>query len=239
MNNFLIWNGINSNTIQGLRICELPPITKPTIRTSIIEIDGKDGDFVELQGYESYEKSVKIGLFRNCDINQIAKYFTGSGQITFSNEPDKYYNTQISEQIDFERLVLFKTANVKFHVQPFKYLVDEKPISLEITSETELNVTNVGLENSKPIFNLWGSGIIEISINTIGTFQLNFSANSDIPDKYLTINSEIEECYKDTLKTLKNRSMAGEFPILLPGENIVSWTGNLTRIEIYPRSMWL
>ena len=102
-----------------------------------------------------------------------------------------------------------------------------------------LTVNNVGLENSKPIITLWGSGVIEISINTVGTFQLDFSINPDVPDEYLTVNSEIEECYKDTAKTLKNRSMIGEFPILLPGENIITWTGILTKIIVEVRSRWL
>jgi hypothetical protein len=34
-------------------------------------------------GYASYEKELKIGLCRNFDINEIAKYFSGSGKITF------------------------------------------------------------------------------------------------------------------------------------------------------------
>jgi predicted phage tail component-like protein len=232
VNNFLIWNGVNSNTIQGLRICEIPPISKPAIRTSIIEIDGKDGDFVELQGYESYKKSVKIGLYGNYDINQIAKYFTGSGQVIFSNEFDKYYNAEIIEQINFERLVLFKTANVKFHCQPFKYLVDEQPVILEITDQNEVSVTNQGLEISKPVITLTGSEVVEISVNGVGIFQIN------IDDSYVTVDSEIEECYKDNLQTLKNRQMTGQFPTLQPGENIVSWSGNLIKIQIEPKSRW-
>ncbi|MDR2073752.1 MAG: phage tail protein, partial [Oscillospiraceae bacterium] len=87
--NFLIWNGTNSSTIEGLVIQELPPIAKPNIRTNVTEIEGKDGDFVEELGYGSYEKEVKIGLAGNYDVDEIAKFFTGSGQVIFSNEPDK------------------------------------------------------------------------------------------------------------------------------------------------------
>ncbi|MDR1628565.1 MAG: phage tail family protein [Oscillospiraceae bacterium] len=150
MNNFLIWDGINSIALEGLIIQELPPITKPDQRVNKIEIEGKDGDILDDLGYQSYDKTIKIGLCGNYDINKIAKYFTGSGQIIFSNEPDKYYLAEITGQIDFERFVTFKTATVKFHCQPFKYLVDEPVIDMKIIDQTQVFVINQGLEASKP-----------------------------------------------------------------------------------------
>ena len=42
---------------------------------------------------------------------------------------------------------------------------------------------------------------------------------------------------KDTV--LKNRNMVGEFPNLKSGINKISWSGNLTKIEIQPKSRWL
>ena len=40
---------------------------------------------------------------------------------------------------------------------------------------------------------------------------------------------------------LKNRQMNGEFEniILQPGENIITWIGNLTRIDVDAKSRWL
>ena len=68
------WKGISSNTIPGLIICELPPISKPKMKTNIIKIDGRDGDIIEDLGYESYTKNIKIGLSKNYDIDQVIKY---------------------------------------------------------------------------------------------------------------------------------------------------------------------
>jgi predicted phage tail component-like protein len=233
MMNYIIWNGLDSRNLQGLLISELSAITKPVMRTQTTEIEGKDGDFVDEIGYSSYDKTVSVALCSDYDIDAIAKYFTGFGKVTFSNEPDKFYSAQVSEQIDFERLIKFRTAKVKFHTQPFKYLVGEEPTELEIDTETELEITNQGLEPSKPIITLTGSGIIEISINSLAQFQV------DIEDEYLTVNSEIEECYQNTPQVLKNRNMIGVFPMLQPGENIITWTGNLTKIEVQPKSRWL
>ena len=48
--NYIILNGVNSNTITGLLIQELPPISKPLMRTQIDQIDGRDGDIVTKLG---------------------------------------------------------------------------------------------------------------------------------------------------------------------------------------------
>ena len=143
MRNYIILNGVNSNTITGLLISTLPPITKPKIRTQTEEIDGRDGDIVTKLGYSAYDKTIEIGLYGNFDIDEVIAYFNSEGTIVFSNEPDKYYNYQILDQIDYEKLIRFKTAKVKMHVQPFKYPLEETPVEINIQ-----NVTNEAEEMS-------------------------------------------------------------------------------------------
>ena len=140
MRNYIILNGNNSNEITGLLIQSLPPISKPLMRTAIEEIDGRDGDIVTNLGYSAYDKEVSIGLYGSYDVDEVIKYFNDNskGQVTFSNEPDKYYNYEIINQIDFERLIRFKTAIVTLHCQPFKYPTEETPV--------EINIQNINNE---------------------------------------------------------------------------------------------
>lgn len=229
--NFIIFKGINSKDINGLIISELPSITKPKMRTTITKIDGKNGDIVEYLGYESYTKTLNIGLSYNYDINKIIEFFNGSGDLILSNEDDKIYKAHVLEQIDFERLVRFKTATVKFHVQPYKYLYKEEPKIFEINEEKEILVENKGLEKSEPIITLYGSGNVSIMINNFNIFQIN------IDDEYVIIDSTQQEAYKNNV--LKNRLMIGDFPQLQPGENVITWTGTLTKIIVEPKSRWL
>ena len=119
--NYIVLNGMKSTLIKGLLISELPPITKPLIRTKTEEIDGRDGDIVTKLGYAAYDKKMTIGLYGDYDIDEVIEYFNSSGEVLFSNEPDKIYRYQINNAIDFERLLRFRTATVVFHVQPFKY----------------------------------------------------------------------------------------------------------------------
>ena len=118
--NSITWKGVSSTTINGLLISELPPITIPAMRVKETIIDGRDGSILEDLGYSSYDKSVQIGLYGNYDINKVIKYFTGEGEIVFSNEPDKVYTAKIIQQIDYNRLLRFRQATVIFRTQPFK-----------------------------------------------------------------------------------------------------------------------
>jgi predicted phage tail component-like protein len=131
MRNEIILNNKSSKEITGLLIQELPPISKPMIRTTIEEIDGRDGDIITKLGYSAYNKQISIGLHGDFDINEVIKYFDSEGVVVFSNEPDKYYKYQIIDQIDFERLIRFRIAKVTMHCQPFKYSTTEESEEFE------------------------------------------------------------------------------------------------------------
>ena len=143
--NYCILNGKKSTLIQGLLIQSLPPISKPLVRTSVETIDGRDGDVVTKLGYSAYDKQMSIGLFGDYDVDEVIKYFDSEGTVIFSNEPDKYYKYQIINQIDFERLIRFKTAVVTFHVQPFKYSAVDDDV---LFSSNELKIKRYQIVNS-------------------------------------------------------------------------------------------
>ena len=229
----IIWKNKSSKAIEGLIITETPPITKPKMKVNKIEIDGRDGDIIEKVGYESYTKNIGIGLTRNFDIDEVIKYFTGEGELIISDEPNKVYIASIYDDVDYEKLLTMKKATIKFHVQPFKYLKGESKVSLNVTTQKSVSVTNKGLEVSKPILVLEGSGVVEIAVNGTNIFKYTFPSN----ETKVTIDSLEEEAYLDGI--YKNRNMLGQFPKLEVGNNTISWTGTLTKIEIDPKSRWL
>lgn len=227
----ITWNGKSSTSLPGLMISELPPITRAAMRIDRTEIDGMDGDIEDDLGYEAYKKVVKIALTRDYDVDAIAKYFSGSGDLILSDEPERIYRASCKDTIDFAKLIRFKTAEVTFVVQPFKYLAREHPVILVIDDEEEVQVKNQGLENSKPLITIEGSGPVEITVNTQPIFEINIDAG------YVTVDSEAQDAY--ITGVLKNNLMTGDFPTLQPGNNIIGWTGAVTKITIAPRSRWL
>ena len=235
---YIIINGKSSRTIPGLLIQSLPPITKPKVRTTIEEIEGVDGDFATILGYSAYDKQFSIGLHGDFDIDDIIQYFDSSGRITFSNEIDKYYKYAIYNQIDFNKLVRFRTATVTAHVQPFKYSIEEPPITKVNTldySVFTMDIKNKGNIYSKPKIELTGSGEITIYLNTELLFTIELLQNEKITIDAETMNAT------DVSGNFLNRRVTGDYNKFRfnSGNNTLTLTGRLQGVKVENYSRWI
>lgn len=230
MINYIELNGEKSTSVKGLLIQSLPPITKPKMRTSTETIDGRDGDIVTKLGYAAYDKEVGIGLHGDFDIDDAIAFFDSDGEVVFGNEPDKYYRYQILDQIDFERLVRFRTATVKMHVQPFKYDAVDRVFEAIGKSVTLLNRGNVV---SRPIVTVYGSGTVSLSVNAVTVLTMAINGG------YITIDAEEMNAYHGD--ALMNRSVSGDYSDLKlnVGENVISCSGTVAEIKVEDYSRWV
>ena len=215
----------------------LPPISKPLMRTLVEEIDGRDGDIVTNLGYSAYDREVTVGLYGSYNIDDVIKYFVNqsSGKAVFSNEPDKYYRYKIINQIDFERLIRFKTATVTFHVQPYKYSTEYETIIGMATSSTWTDtITNAGTIYSQPDLTVAGSGTISVYINTNEVFQITMGSLSSI-----TIKGEEMNAYSGS--NFANRHVTGNYNNwqFKAGDNTLTLTGTMSSITLSNFSRWI
>lgn len=231
--NWINWKGIKSDTIKGLMICELPPITKPEMKAKATHIDGVDGSIIEELGYQSYDKAIVIGLKGNFDIDEVIEYFSGRGDVIFSNEADKKYKAVIVDTIEYARVLRYRMAKIIFHVQPYKYLATGNTKTIDTSALTSYTINNIGNTKSKPKMAITGSGEIEVKLNGITQFIYVFPDG----ETTVTFDSELQDAYDDGI--LKNRNMNGNFIELEKGENVISWTGNIASITFENWSRWL
>ena len=235
---YIIINGVPSKHINGLLIQSLPPISKPKMRTSIEEIDGRDGDIVTVLGYAAYDKPITIGLKGDYNVDDVIEYFNTSGNITFSNELDKYYKFAIYDTIDFNKLIRFKTANINIHVQPFKYSLDEPPITINNTGETIANISvrNTGNIYSKPKLTITGTNTITVYLNNTQIFSIDLSAASET-----IIIDAAEMNAVDTEGNYLNRQVTGDYENLRlnMGVNDLRVTGDYSTITLENYSRWI
>lgn len=230
MYQYFIWNGIKS-TDMGVIMLKAPPVSIPQRRVSEIKVSGRNGVLHEDdKTYANYTKEAECHVMDRSQIDNVCGWLTGFGEVTFSSEPDKVYRAYIKNQISFGSIL--KNINdflIQFDVQPFKYRANPFRDDLELTAPTIIR--NGGTVYSEPIITVYGSGDIILSINGVD-FPL-YGVNGSI-----TIDSEMMEVFKGNAN--QNSKYGGEtFPRFEVGENVISWTGNVTKIEIQPKWRWL
>jgi len=218
---YFIFNDIRSDDMK-IYIEHLPPIVKPPMRYDVIRVDGSSVIEIWEKGYDIYEKSITIGL-KEADIEQVINWLRGKGKLIFSNELDKYYDAYIPEQIDYEKALRFRKAKVTFLCQPYKHATGEE----ETTSRLLINQGNT---DCLPLMTIYGSGLVDVLVNGVKACTITIN-------EYITLDGEKQEAYKGNI--LQNRNMVGEFPMLRPGENEISFVGNVTEVRTLVRSRWL
>lgn len=224
------FKGIDSRDM-GIIVTSMPETVRPERRMESITIAGRNGTLhTDEEVYESYDRTMECAIKKRAKLDEIAAWLVGSGEMTFSTEPDKVYRVTISNKISIAQMMrMFQKFQVIMDTQPFKYNIN--PFADELTLTAPTIIRNGGTVYSEPIITVYGSGDITLSINGVD-FPL-YGVNESI-----TIDSEMMEVFKGTAN--QNSKYGGEtFPRLEVGENAISWTGNVTKIEIQPKWRWL
>lgn len=230
MYQYFTFKGINSLDM-GVVMLKAPSIYKPTKKVNEIEIAGRNGILHEdTNAYENYTKEAECHVTDRSKIDDVCAWLNGYGEVIFSSEPDKVYRAFIKNQIPFNNILQnLNDFLVQFDCFPFKYSVDKADEEMSLTTAT--TIYNQGTVYSEPIIMVYGTGNVTITINGTGYTITGI-------DGYVTINSELQEVYKDTIN--KNNSFSAlDFPKFQVGANTISWTGNVTKVEIQPKWRWL
>lgn len=220
--------------VTGLVITSLPAITKPAMRYSSEEIDGRDGDIVTTLGYQAYDKTLSIGLHGGFDIDKVVEFFATSGTITFSSEPDKVYTFQQLDYIDFERLVRYRTADVKLHVQPYKTSRLQHPKTFT-SADAQAVVTNVGNVSAAPKLTIKATGNVGIYLDGSQIVSVNNTGEYTLIIDVAALEASTPE------GALMNRHITGDYQrlTLSPGKHSIKWSGDVKSLTIEDYSRWI
>ena len=233
MNDWFEWNGTRC-TEYGVYVMEQPALTVPSERATTTTIPGGPGSLTTLEGDDVYDDLV---LTANClvrdpaQIPTIAAWLKGGGTVSFANRPGGFYYARISNQIPFEKILRgnpHRSFAVNFRCSPPFWYV-EHPAEVTMTNSSAV-LENPGSVYSEPIIHVYGTGDVTLIVNDC------FVELEAIEDSII-LNSVIKEAYKG--ETLLNDHMEGDFPVLKPGTNLISWSGDATRIVIEPNWRYL
>ena len=224
------FKGVDSREM-GVIVTAMPETVRAERRVESITVAGRNGSLHTDEGvYESYDRTMECALIKRAKLDEVTAWLVGSGEMTFSTEPDKVYRVTIANKISIAQMMrVFQKFQVILDTQPFKYSVNAAGDALELTAPT--TIRNSGTVYSEPLITVFGSGDITLTIN-----------GADFPlygvKESITIDSEMMEVFKGN--TNQNDKYGGaEFPRFEVGKNEIRWTGNVSKIKIQPRWRWL
>ena len=231
MMNFFVYDGKNSQDL-GLLISGEKTYNSPSRDVTTVSIPGRSGDLIiDNRRYNNVEISYTVSFRKDVpEKTRALKAWllsnAGYRRLEDTYQPEYFRLAAISNATAFEISInRYGTAELIFNCNPFLFSKGgEQNVSIPASGG---RIYNPEYFESQPIITVYGNGNGVLSVNNI-----NYNL-SDI-DGYVTINSDVGLVYKGTEN--KNSTVNFiEFPTLQVGENIIDWTGGITKVEIIPR----
>ena len=231
------FDGKNSFDDFGIVITKRPMIPSPKRRVTFMDIPGRHSSVRhDEETYEDITIVVECNISKRTgplheQLDAIKQWLFSAREqpLIFNYEPDKAYQAQVVNAIDFTtHLRQATTFPVLFHCRPFK--VEATPAVHTFTS-SGVTLENPGTVESAPIISIVGGGSINLTING-ETISL-----TNVQDRII-LNSDLQECYNEAIQN-ENDKMSGPFPVLMPGNNVINWSGSVSQVDITPNWRWL
>lgn len=236
-NGGFIFDGVTSESLKTI-IQARPLIEAPLRKVEMKSTYGVNGDVPYDEG--SYSNTdMELMMYINgtdviSDRQKLYNLFDGRGVykdfIPYFDQT-KIYRVMLSEKLKFEGNRIYgngQMVSAKFTVKPYKYLVNNQPITISGKSGSVTNPTNY---MSQPIITIKGTGASTLTVNGVDFGISNLS-------NQITIDSEREMAYqKDVngvLTPMNDKVITRDYPVFKPGVNTISATGAVTQLYIEP-----
>lgn len=227
----IIFNNKSSADCR-IQVAHPPGYAYPERDYTITHIPGRNGDIIQDNGcYKNVERTYEVSFDApNEDFatyaNAVSAWLhstTGYARLEDSYEPNYYRMATYQESNIFENLYnQAGTATIVFECKPQRFL---KTGDNTITIQNSLTIMNPTGFEAYPLFKVTGtSGVLTVNGNSI-----TFSSIDD----FVMLDCELQDAYKET--TNKNSTVSGTFPVLKPGSNTISWTGDISSVTMKPR----
>ena len=222
------FKGANS-TDMGVMLLSRPQRGQPTENGERVQVSGRSGRLWLSDGSYDNATAEVACIAPQGDMDAILAWLTGSGWLRFSDEPDRAYQARVSQGIvraqPFARFAA-QQFTVQFDCQPFRYLY---PAAAALTLTAQGTISNPGTADSCPRIIVQGSGDIVLCV---GDCAMAFEG---VTDGVVVDSEQMEVLNLAETQLLNGCAELDAFPVLKPGANAVSWTGDVAQVSILPR----
>lgn len=226
-----IFNGVNSEDF-GVWIKGSGAYNAPERRYESIEIPGRNGSLTLDGGaFREIEHTYPAFIYKEFDANitglRNALLATpGNHRLEDSYHSDEYYLARYMDGLsaDVFPLAVAGEFELKFIRDPRRFL---KSGDMAVTVTSGEHIDNPTLFPAKPLIRVTGYGTLYVGSQQI-TIAQHFT--------YIDIDCEMMDCYSGTSNANSYVTMQGnDFPTLPPGRTGITYSGNITKVEITPK----
>lgn len=221
-----------------LRVEQYPQIPTPVRRTETYTIPGRSGVLHSTEGaFDPIEKS--YSCYFHADKNVQATTIAikawlladdGPRRLIDPYDPEHWFRATVAGEMEFENWMdRYSRFTVTFSCDPRAFRRDgEAPRPLCTSGK---NLRNPCAYACQPLIHVYGNGNGSLTIGdrvvTITGMENDMILDCEDMNAYrLESGAEVSQ---------NHRISALEFPILRPGDNLVTWAGGVTGVDIVPR----
>lgn len=235
MRNSFIFNDMNSLIDYKVLVTKGPPYFINNEEYEEVKVEGRNGSLLIKNGtYPDIKLPFELRVLSKDSLELYSLLDNITDWLTVINNNKLIYDREdlcyLVKRVEFGDIVNEIRAGGEFKLnficESFKYLVYEQHIEFNTSSNIYYQGTVPGECNIK----IYGNGNIQLTINN-ETVQIN-NVN-----EYVELDSKLLLCLNSD-KTSKTRDMIGHFPLLTRGSNAISWEGNVSKVEILPRTAY-
>ena len=238
--NYFEYNG-TSSLDMGLRIESKDVFSAPKYEVDFLEIPGRDGDLIAGPGrYPNVQVTYSVFLPAK-STQELAEKILAVKEWLYE-EPDRYHELTDTYDAEFFRQAVYAgkldiedelnrigVFTISFSCLPFRYSL--AGFCFQTITASGTAVTNPYITASKPYMKIYGSGDITLTIQ--GSGKNATWCFTDI-DTYIEVDSNLMNFYKGT-EPQNDKVVGTGFPKLYRGRNTISFTGDVSRIDLMPR----
>lgn len=232
-------DGVSSNDFSlWVDTLPLPPIA---VRKYVeYYTDDDEGGLIPDFTFENAKYTINAYVFKPSTFNdtELRKFLLDGDKLELSCLPDVYYKILAIDsacQNSFDGLRF--DYGIQFTLKPFRYAVDNEFIAVESGNV----IVNDGNRYSKPVIKVVCIGDVNLNVNG-KIFQLKGIEQPVVEGitgtVYQTVYIDTDRSIVYINDEIQVGNYNGKFPTLAVGDNEISWTGDVSSVEIQKNTRW-
>lgn len=233
----VIFHGVSSLDL-GIQVEHPPKYIMPERDYEQVSVPGRNGDlFIDHGSFKNYDQDYDIAI-----ADHDLEYYELMGRISAwlhpkpgycrledSYFPDHFRLAMFNRGVDFENIMSHGgRGTVSFNCKPQRYLKSGEDSYRFMSVKSTIN--NPTMMPASPLIVVrGGSGSGRFQIGEYPVSITSIRSN-------ITIDCDLQDAYWGTTNRNSDISLSSfGFPKIVPGDNEVSFSGNITSVEVIPR----